>query len=109
MGDFLTSWVAPSVPPAILGTLGVVVVALVNRLGKRGEPENLLIDQLQEDRASDRARLDQLAERIDLLEREVHRLLGRDQLWQVHAERLEGQVEQLGGTPCPRPKGLSDD
>lgn len=98
----MPEWVVPVVV-AVIGTYGT---AWATRVGRKGDRENALLDQYQEDRREDRERIDALSKKVDQLERELHELLRRDSLWQVHAERVEAQVITLGGVPAPRPAGL---
>lgn len=94
--------------------LGPIVVAvitvgggfLVQRLGRKGDRENALIEQIQEERDKVRARLDALEIEMRKLEAEVRRLLTRDAKWDIHATRVEAQVVELGGEPHPRPPEL---
>lgn len=92
----------PAVVVVITGIFGLWN-ARTNKVGTR---ENLLIDQLQEDRDKDRKRLDELDNKVQILEREISRLLSRDTLWQIHAGRQDAEIIRLGGEPLPRPEGL---
>lgn len=93
---------------AILSFAGIVIAAVVAaRVGKAGTRENALIDQLQEDLKSERGEREKLAVRVDELFTKVQTLIVRESLWEMHATRVEAQVEALGGTPVMRPSALS--
>lgn len=98
----MSAWIVPIIVSAIAaaGTWGGV------RWGRKGDRENAIIDQLQEDRDKDRERLDRLEAEINTLRREVVEQRGLLQQWAWHAERVEVQVVELGGTPHPRPLAL---
>lgn len=101
--------------PLLVAAIGVVVAYVTARIGKRGDRENHMIDQLQEDRDADRRQMAEMRQhqaqtdtRLAQLETEVRILRTRDNLWEIHSTRVEAQVEGLGGTPHPRPLGLRD-
>ena len=104
----------PNVWTWLAGIIGMVLSGwVVARVSKPGTRENAIIDQLQQDLGAERserekmsARLDSQQGQIENLATQVSRLLHRDLLWDFHATRVEGQVEQLGGTPYARPLGL---
>ena len=76
------------------------------RWGKKGDRENALIDQLQEDLTAVRARLDAQEGELQSLRLAVVKMQSREEQWAWHAELVEGQVAELGGTPYPRPLAL---
>ena len=76
------------------------------RWGKKGDRENALIDQLQEDMAALRERVNHQDGELHALRLAVVKMQGREEQWAWHAERVEGQVVELGGTPYPRPLAL---
>lgn len=91
----------------IIGGLGVAGFGYLGvRLGRRGDRENALIDQLQEDNAELRKRLDGVEAQVHDLQQQIIRLLSRDAQWDIHCGRLEEQVTSLGGEPHPRPSVL---
>lgn len=98
----MSTWIVPIIISAIaaVGTWGGV------RWGRKGERENALIDQLQEDLTAVRARLDAQEGELQALRLAVVQMQSRDAQWEWHTERIEGQVVELGGIPHPRPLAL---
>lgn len=93
--------------PTVLAALATGGLAWLGiHLGRRGERENALIDQLQEERKEDRALLDETRREVDGLRRELYALMSREGLWALHSGRIEQQVLDLGGEPHPRPQAL---
>lgn len=100
----MSGWIAAVLVPII----GSLVAWWTVRSGRKGDRENAMIDQLQEDRITDRKRVDELDAKVDKLQQQVWRLLSRDTQWSIHADRVEAQVRDLGQEPHPRPEQLRD-
>jgi hypothetical protein len=79
---------------AILACVGVVSGSLVTYLGKRGESNNSLTDQLQEELVTERAERKAAQAEVDVLRQ--HR---REDL--IRITTLEIEIIRLGGTPPP--------
>lgn len=94
------------VVPAVLAVIVAYVGARTNRSGSR---ENALIDQLQEQLATERGEREKLSTKVDAMAVQLQSLVSRDGLWHVHAIRVEAQVTDLGGTPHQRPALLRID
>lgn len=94
--------------PILVALMGGLTAFATARLGRKGDRENALIDQYQEDRRADRERIDVLALRVDTLERQLLRMLTRDAQWDIHATRVEAQVIALGEIPHERPEALRE-
>ena len=87
-----------------LTAIGTIIgVFLTARLGKSGSREINIINELQEEVKNSRERSDALEKRVEELFNKVQKFLTRDALWEIHANRLELQVVDLGGIPHPRP------
>lgn len=93
MSDSLIAALGGLVTAIIAGLYGVLQV----RSKPKTDVQDALLDQLQEELRARGEQFEKLNARVDQLEREVHRLLTRDGLWQVHVERLEGvlQIHQI--------------
>lgn len=100
----MSGWIAAVLVPIV----GSLVAWWTVRSGRKGDRENAMIDQLQEDRQVDRQRIDKLDARVDELQKQVWRLLSRDTQWSIHADRIESQVRDLGHEPHPRPEQLRE-
>ncbi|MFC8515468.1 hypothetical protein [Streptomyces sp. NPDC057257] len=79
---------------AILACVGVVSGSVVTYLGKRGETNNSLTDQLQEELNTERAERKAAQAEVDVLHQRR-----RDDL--VRITHLEIEIIRLGGTPPP--------
>ena len=111
----MPQWLTPTIIAGVLGIAGAWITA---RFGKKGERENLLIDQLQEQITTEREqrqtevksltdRLADLQADVDTLRRELNSARAREVQWEIHCTRLEVQVETLGGKPRERPLVLT--
>lgn len=85
------------------GVLAIIGTVLGTRTNKAGARENLFMDQIQEQLATERAAREKLEERMDLMARQMQHLTNVNGLWSLHAVRVESQVLDLGGTPHERP------
>lgn len=79
---------------AILACVGVVSGSVVTWLGKRGESNNSLTDQLQEELATERAERKAAQAEVDVLHE-------RRRVDLVRITQLEIEIIRLGGTPPP--------
>lgn len=100
----ISRMVAVVVVPVIIAAGGWWVTSR----GKKGDQSAALLDQYQEDRKEDRARIDALAAKVGALEREVLKLLTRDAQWSLHVDRLEAQIVGLDAVPIARPDALRE-
>lgn len=76
---------------AILACVGVVSGSVVTYLGKRGESNNSLTDQLQEELASERAERKTAQAEVDVLTKRRRSDL-------IRITNLEIEIIRLGGT-----------
>lgn len=76
------------VPPGVVAAIGAAGVWLTAKIQHRGRPENALIDQMQQELASLRARMNGFE--------------ARDLVYIPHIIRLNMHIEQGLGPPAPR-------
>jgi hypothetical protein len=76
---------------AILACVGVVSGSVVTFIGKRGESNNSLTDQLQEELASERAERKAAQAEVDVLHK-------RRRVDLIRITNLEVEIIRLGGT-----------
>lgn len=84
MGDF--SWATAS--PWIVGVIGVAGMWVTAKIQHKGKPENALIDQMQQEMASMRRRMDGFE--------------ARDLVYIPHILRLNMHIDQGLGPPAPK-------
>jgi hypothetical protein len=84
MGDF--NWAVAS--PWIVGLIGLSGMWLTAKIQHKGRPENALIDQMQQEMASMRRRMDGFE--------------ARDLVYIPHILRLNMHIEQQLGPPAPK-------
>jgi|GEM_PF-5321356 len=84
MGDF--NWAVAS--PWIVGIIGLAGMWLTAKIQHKGKPENALIDQMQQEMASMRRRMDGFE--------------ARDLVYIPHILRLNMHIEQGLGPPAPK-------
>ena len=101
MSAWVSAWAA-----IIVAVAGGIASWAVARYGPKGSRENALIDQLQEDVAALRERVNQQDSELQSLRLAVVKMQSANAQWAWHSERVEGQVVELGGTPYPRPLAL---
>lgn len=99
----MTDW--QWVVPIIVSVVGVAGIWLGKRVGKES-PENVRIDQLQEDVEGYRKETADLRREVSDLRTQVQHLLHRDAIWSVHVARQNGVIVGLGGDPLDLPKEL---
>lgn len=86
--------------------MGLAAAWVTARFTKRGERENAVIDQIQEERGEDRKRLDKLEAEVGELRMTVVTLVSRDHHWRYEWGRVAQQVRDLGAEPHPLPAVL---
>lgn len=92
---------------AIVGSVAVAVVGLcgtwlATKIQHKGKPENALIDQMQENMATQDAKIARLEKRQEQFE-------ARDRVYIPHIIRLNMHIEQQLGPPAPKiPKVIQD-
>jgi hypothetical protein len=87
----------------VLAFVGVLAGAVVAYLGKRGETaltgSNSLIDQLQEERADQRAQINDLRQQLTDRDARLAEQSSYRSADQAEITRLRSIITQLGGTP----------
>ena len=97
-------WAAmpPWIGLVVVAVIGAASAWLTSLLQNKGKPENALIDQLQENQASQSTRMAAMEKRIAAFE-------SRDVLYIPHIIRLNAHINQNLGPPAPRmPKAIRE-
>ena len=90
------------IAPWIVAAIGVGGAWITAKIQHKGKPENALIDQLQENQASQDAKIARLEKRQTQFE-------ARDRVYIPHIIRLNMHIEQQLGPPAPKiPKVIQD-
>ena len=92
--------------PLVVGVIGSALTWAGIRYGRRGSREIAMIERLEASQARADEKIEELERNLEVVRREMQTLILRDGLWQVHAERLEGQLRELDEEPHPRPAAL---
>ena len=91
---------APWLGGAIVALIAAGSAWLTSKIQHQGKPENAIIDQLQENQASQSTRMASMERRIAAFEE-------RDVLYIPHIIRLNAHIERELGPPAPRmPKAI---
>lgn len=96
---------ASSLAEPVLTFIGVIIVALVTwlvaRVQKKGQPEHALIDQLQEERDKDRARIDALENGMRAMAKDLSSLQVKETALLIYVSSLRHHIDS--GNPPPPP------